>query len=198
MLIQNFDLILASNSSIRKTILADVGLKFNVISPTFDEDGCKGKFDFKPQDLALYLAKQKALSISKQYLNSYIIGSDQVCEFEGREVFKSNNFDEAVSQLKSFSGKTHIQNNAAVIAYNNKIIFENITLSKLTLRELSNEEIIKYVELDKSWGCAGSYKYESMAKHLFSKVEGDYYGILGLSIQPILSFLYDKKLLKIA
>ncbi len=64
------------------------------------------------------------------------------------------------------------------------------------MRKITQKEIETYVKNEQSWGCAGSYQYESLGKHLFSKVDGDYYSILGLSIQPVLSFLHEKKLIK--
>ncbi len=198
MLQQNCSLILASQSRVRRKILQDVGLKFDVIKPIFDEDGEKNSIALEPQKLAIYLAQQKALSISKINPNHYVIGSDQVCEFLGKEVFKSIDRSSAIFQLAKFNGQTHYQNNAVVIAKNNQIIFENLDISRLTMRNLLESEIESYVSYDKPWGCAGSYKYESMGKHLFANVSGDYYGILGLSIQSLLDFLHKKKLLQIS
>ncbi len=193
---QNFNLILASQSQIRKKILQEAGFQFSVVKPDFDEDKEKQLVSLEPKDLALYLAKNKALSISKNNPNHYVIGSDQVCEFLGKEVFKSINLQDAITQLSSFNGSTHYQNNAIIIAKNNKVLFTNSARAKLTMRNLSKNEIKSYVEFDQSWGCAGSYKYESMGKHLFLDVEGDYFGILGLPIQPILKFFYREGLLE--
>lgn len=195
---QNKKIILASSSAVRKQILQEVGLKFEVISPDFDEEIAKKE---NPQlsikDLALFLAQGKALSISALHKNCLVIGSDQICEFENNAINKSNNFDEAFSQLKAFSGKTHFQNNAVVIAYNNKIIFKKFSRVKLKIRKISDQQINAYVNIDKPWGCAGSYKYESFGKHLFEKIDGDYYSVLGLSIQPLLNFLHKRNFIKI-
>jgi len=150
-----------------------------------------------PRKLVLFLAKQKALSVSKQFPKLYIIGSDQVCEFEKKEISKSKNAAEALSQLKKFNGKTHFQNNAVVVALNNKIIFENFSKAELTMRKLSMAELKTYIKLDRPWGCAGSYKYESLGKHLFTKISGDYFSILGLAIQPLLTFLHHKKIISL-
>ncbi|NBV05616.1 MAG: septum formation protein Maf [Proteobacteria bacterium] len=193
----NCRLILASTSKIRKKILEEVGLKFEVMAPLFDEDLGKKKVKLAPQKLAIYLAKQKALSISEKFPGAYVIGSDQVCEFLGKEISKSKNATQAINQLKKFNGQNHFQNNAVVIALNGKIIFEKFSRVKLEMRKLSNAEIKSYVKHDQPWGCAGSYKYESLGKHLFVKISGDYYSVLGLAIQPILNFLHQKKLLKI-
>lgn len=189
-------LILASTSSVRKKILADNFLNFEVIAPLYDEDVEKLKLPkMLPQQLAIFLAKQKALSVSKVYPESYVIGSDQVCEIRGKEISKSKNRDEAVAQLSVFSGRIHHQNNAAVVALNGKIIFENFSRVELKMRKLSDSEIASYVDLDRPWGCAGSYKYESLGKHLFERIDGDYFSVLGLAIQPLISFLYKRKLL---
>lgn len=191
------DIILASSSSIRKKILTEVGLKFKVISPLFDEEKAKKKLQLSTRNLAILLAKQKALSVSKKFPNSYVIGSDQVCEFEGKEFSKSKNSAEAIKQLKIFNGKEHYQNNAVVIALNEKIIFQNFSRVKMKMRKISTKEIESYVSLDQPLGCAGSYKYESLGKHLFEKVTGDYYSVLGIAIQPLLAFLHQQKIIKI-
>ena len=93
--------------------------------------------------------------------------------------------------------KIHFQNNAVVVALNGKIIFENFSRVELKMRKLSSAEIKKYVETDQPWGCAGSYKYEALGKHLFEKITGDYFSVLGLAIQPLLAFFHHKKLIKI-
>ena len=65
------------------------------------------------------------------------------------------------------------------------------------MRKLSEDEIKFYVKADEAWGSAGSYKYESLGKHLFQKTSGDYYAILGFHIQPLISFLHSKKLIQL-
>lgn len=193
----NCNLILASTSKIRKKILEEVGLSFEVMAPLFDEEKGKKKVKVTPQKLAVYLAEQKALSISKKFPDAYVIGSDQVCEFNGKEISKSNNANEALNQLKKFNGQEHYQNNGVAIAFGGKIIFKKFSRVKLQMRELTAQEIASYVKQDRPWGCAGSYKYESLGKHLFAKISGDYYSVLGLAIQPLLLFLHAKKLIKI-
>jgi len=194
----NCSLILASTSPVRKKILQEVGLKFEVAAPLFDEEEMQKKLKLSPKKMAIFFAKQKALSISKNSPNAYVIGSDQVCEFEEKSISKSKNFDEACAQLKKFNGKTHFQNNAVAIAFDGKIIFSKFSRVKLQMRQISAKQIVDYVKTDQSWGCAGSYKYESLGKHLFAKTLGDYYSILGIAIQPLLAFLHDKKLIQIS
>ncbi len=195
---QNKKIILASSSSVRKQILNDVGLEFEAISPNFDEETAKkNNPHLSIKNLALFLAKGKALSISALHKNCLIIGSDQICEFENKAIDKSNNQDEAIKQLNTFNGKVHFQNNAVVVAYNNKIIFKKFSRVKLKMRKITHEQILSYVNSDQPWGCAGSYKYESLGKHIFEKINGDYYSILGLNLQPLLNFLHKRNFIKI-
>lgn len=193
----NYKIILASTSQVRRKILQEAGLKFEIMAPLYDEDSEKKNLKLAPKKLALFLAQQKALSVSIEHPEAIVIGSDQVCEFGEKEISKSKNAAEAISQLKKFSGKIHFQNNAVCVAQNGKIIFKNFSRVKLQMRKIDSKEIENYVATDKPWGCAGSYKYESLGKHLFEKISGDYYSVLGLAIQPLIAFLHRKEIILI-
>jgi septum formation protein len=84
-----------------------------------------------------------------------------------------------------------------VVAFAGKIIYEKFSLVELKMRKMTDQEIEDYVALDKPWGCAGSYKYESFGKHLFEEISGDYFSILGLAIQPLLAFFHQKKIISL-
>lgn len=194
----NAKIILASTSQIRKQILQSHGISFEAQKPIFDEDSQKHNYyHLQPQDLAIELAIQKALSLSVNLVDNYVIGSDQACEFNGQEISKSQNRQQAIEQLLKFSNNIHYQNNAVVVAKNSKIIFKNFTKVKLKMRNLTSKQIENYVDFDQSWGCAGSYKYESLGKHLFDEVDGDYFAVLGLNIQPLISFLHQQNIINI-
>ncbi len=195
---QDCQIILASTSAIRKEILSESGLKFKAIAPDFDEEKAKKSLKkLSAKEKSIELACGKALSISKKFPDYFVIGSDQICEINGTEVSKSKNSPEAILQLKKLNSKSHNQNNAVVVAYKGKIIFKNFSKAKLQMRKLSEDEIKAYVKIDEAWGIAGSYKYESLGKYLFTKVSGDYHAILGFNIQPLLNFFYSKKLVSI-
>ncbi len=196
---QNKHFILASTSAVRKQILQDAMLDFEAIAPLFDEE--KSKLEnshLTIAQLAIFLAEGKALSISQIHNNALVIGSDQICELNCKAIDKSKNAEDAIAQLTNFSGQTHYQNNATVVAKNGKIIFRKISRVKLKMRKISANDIQSYVSTDKPWGCAGSYKYESLGKHLFEKISGDYHSILGLNLQPLLNFLHRKKYINIS
>jgi septum formation protein len=145
----------------------------------------------------MYLAKQKALSVSISNPSALTIGSDQICELAGISIDKSKDRQDAINQLALLEGETHIQNNAVCLYQGSKLLFKNSSKAKLTVRNLSNQEIETYVDLDQSWGCAGSYKFESFGKHLFEKVQGADNSIVGMNVLPLLNFLHQNKLISL-
>ncbi len=189
-------IILASTSAVRQQILQSVQLPFVVVAPNVDEDKLKKQLNIScPLKLALELAKAKALSIAKQHPDAYIIGADQVCALGDSFLNKAKTQQEAVLQLNALSGKTHTQNNGFAVVHQHKVVFSHSAKVSLTMQKLSLASIKKYVESDNPVGCAGSYKYESLGKHLFSRVNGNYYAVLGLNIQPLLNFFYTAKII---
>jgi septum formation protein len=183
-------IILASGSSIRKTMLADAGIEFEVIKPLCDEDAVKEQLShLDVKDLALELAKAKALSVSEVYPDAYVIGSDQICECEGQIISKSYDEQSAYVSLKFLSGKTHRQINGTCVYFNKQPIMQNTSIAELIVRNLDDEEILDYIELDSPIGCAGSYKYEENGKMLFEEISGDDETILGFGLSAVLKIL---------
>ncbi len=169
----NYPIILASTSQVRKEIMKSCNLDFEVIKPLYDEDAEKQFLPkMSPKKMAIFLASKKALSISEKFPDAFVIGSDQVCEFMKKDISKSQNIKEAIKQLTKFNGRNHYQNNGLVVAHKGKIVFTNFARVRLKMRKLSEKQIVDYVNCDQSFGCAGSYKYEALGKHLFERVEG--------------------------
>ncbi len=193
---QNCEIILASSSKIRQRILAECQIDFTTILPLFDEEKAKKDLtSMELKDKAMFLAQNKALSVSVKYPNHLVIGSDQICEIEGLELEKSKNHQQSFLQLKKLSGKIHYQNNAVCIYKNNRLIFKKFSKVKLKMRQLLDSEIKSYIDLDDSFNNAGGYKFESYGKHLFENISGDHYSIMGLNIIAILSYLHKNSLI---
>ena len=139
----NYPLILASTSKVRNEILKSCNLDFEVMKPLYDEDGEKQFLPkMSPKKMAIFLASKKALSISENHRESFVIGADQVCEFMKKDISNSQNIKEAIKQLTKFNGKNHYQNNGLVVAHNGKIIFTNFARVRLKMRKLSSQQII--------------------------------------------------------
>jgi len=191
-------IVLASASKIRYEILRKAGLEFSVIISDVDEEKLKKKIVNKSiKEKASILASEKALNVSITNPNSYVIGADQICNLNDKIFSKPKNINNAIKQLKELSGKTHKQTSGISLCFNGKIIWSNIEEAELTMKELEENEIIKYLEIDKPFNSCGSYKYESLGIHLFSKVNGNNETIQGLPLVKLLEQLRKNKVYSI-
>jgi septum formation protein len=193
-------IILASTSKIRQELLQKYKVDFQACKSPFDEEKHKNSIlNLSPSKQALFLAQGKAMAVSKNEKNSVVLGCDQICYLEesGQIMNKPLNKSTAINQLKEMSGKKHTQNCATVIMINEKVVWENIEICSLTMRNLSQEEIINYINLDNPINACGSYHFEAHGKHLFSKVEGDHDAIMGIPMVSLLNFFYETKLIKL-
>ena len=188
--------ILASNSSIRKKILEDAGITFEVIASKVDEEELKKSFssnDFK--DYCLALAKAKALDVSNKQKNAYVIGSDQICCYEDEIFSKPLTKENCFKTLSKLSGNTHYQNCGISICKDGKEIWSHYAQAALTMKLLSDLEIKDYIDKDEPFMACGAYRFESLGKNLFSSTQGDETTIQGLTLNPILKFLGSKKVI---
>jgi len=187
-------LIIATESEIRKKIFSDFNLNVSFIASEVDEDLIKENFQFKNYyDLAIELASAKALEVSKKNPDNYVLGVDQVCEFNNEILNKPGNKEKCINTLQKLSGNTHFQNCGMAIAFNDNIIWTSYDVAKLTMNELSSKDIENYILKDTPYMCCGSYKYELNGKDLFSEVEGSIYTIQGLDIDSLLVYLRQNK-----
>ena len=188
---KKIDIILASSSRSRRKILSDAGVKYKSMKPPVDEESLKNGFKGSTKKLALMLAERKALSVSKKYKESIVIGADQVLSFKGKVYNKPKTIKEAEKNFKLFKNKTHYLDSATVIALNNKIIWRNEQSPKMKVRNFSDKFLKNYLkEAGKEVTfSAGGYSIERNGIQLFSKVEGDFFTIVGLPIIPLLEKL---------
>ena len=190
-IIQHSRLVLASGSSIRQHMLKAVGLTFSVEVSGVEEDIIKAEMKDAPiPELAAALARAKTLAVSTRYPDAYTIGADQICVHHGKALSKPGTYERAEAQLASLAGTTHQQHCAVTLAKGNDIVWEFHAQADLTMRPLSATDIRAYVAADAPLSSCGSYKFEGLGRHLFSKVEGDQDVIQGLALVPLLSHLH--------
>ncbi len=187
-------IILASKSQGRRQILEGAGLSFKSIPATIDERSIEQKLqhnESQNSDIALALAKEKALSVSVQHNESLIIGSDQILECEGKVLHKATSADEALQKLHYLSGKTHSLISSVCLAKGGEILWSATDIASLTMHNLEEEMLHDYMEkaTDALTQCVGAYALERHGSWLFSKIEGNYFTILGLPLLPLLSEL---------
>ena len=193
----NQEIILASTSKARKFLLDNAGIKYRAVAPNFDEEIFKSDNpELQIKDLCLELAKGKAMNVTNIDENAVIIGSDQICELDGKKIDKSKDSSDAFNQLKTLQGRTHYQNNAVVLMQNGEVIHSHFTKVELSMQKLNDDQIAAYVAEDDPVGCAGSYKYEANGKFLFERIDGDYFSIIGMNIQQIISFLFKNNFIE--
>ena len=194
-------IILASKSQIRSELLLKAGLKFTAIDANIDEKEVKSSYinkGYSARDLADILAAMKAKKLSCKYLDKLVIGCDQIMECNGQILSKANNPNDLADQLKFLRSKSHTLYSACVVYFANKAEWRFIGSATITMRNLSDEYISKYV--DDNWDevkhCVGGYKIENTGISFLSKINGDYFSILGLPIIQLLDYLVNRGVLK--
>ena len=154
-------------------MLSDIGLIFDVIPSTIDERSID-KLN------AIEIAKAKALNVSHQFPNHWVIGADQVCHLNGEVFHKPLSIKNAINTLQKLQGKTHTLLTAACIAHNNIIVWEGLDEVQLTMKPLSSSEIFMYITTEQPLQSCGAYTYEGHGNHLFSHVTHPAESIQGL------------------
>lgn len=203
MLLQNMDmdLILASGSKGRADILNGTGLQFSQIVADVDEAGLRDALYAKnenvsPEEIAMVLGKAKAEIVSQSHLEAYVIGADQVLDFQGKIYEKPASIEQARENLLAFKGGEHYLHSAVCVFKNGVPIFEHIATATMTIRDFSEEFLDKYLEVagDSVKTSVGAYRLEETGIHMFEAIEGDYFTILGLPVLPLLAFLRKENL----
>ena len=185
-------LILASKSAARRAMLTDAGIIFSVQVADVDEDAVKTTHG--PGDaagLAVELARIKALAVSRQNPNAWVLGADQTLVFEGALVSKAGSLTEARNRLSAMRGRPHHLHSGAALARNGQIVWSDVDTAAMRVRAFSDAFLDAYLaaEGEDLLACVGSYRLEGMGSQLFEAVEGDYFTVLGLPLWPVLAEL---------
>jgi septum formation protein len=185
-------LILASNSQIRREMLDQAGVKFEIRSPDFDETSAK-QAGLDGEELAKRLAQGKAASIASGP-DDWVIGSDSTVTVDGARYSKPRDRDEAASHLRAFSGRTMLLSSGVALARQGAVDWSHAETARLTVRTLSDAFIRHY--LDQEWPdvghCVGVFRMEGRGVTLFDRVEGSHFTILGMPLIPLLGALRER------
>ena len=186
-------LILASGSAIRRQIMRDAGLDFEVVVKPVDEAAIKAAMlaDGAPiRDIADALAEAKALRVSRT-TPGFVIGADQIMEMDGTLFDKPESVAEARERLLAMRGRRHDLVGAVVVAQDGAAQWRHLSRTKLWVREFSEGFLDDYLarEGERVTKSVGAYRFEGPGAQLFERVEGDFFSILGLSLLPLLDYL---------
>lgn len=164
-------LILGSTSPFRKELLHKLGLSFDADSPDIDETMQSGE---QPEKLVQRLAFEKAKAVAAKHKGALVIGSDQVACIGSNILGKPGNRDNAIAQLSQASGqRVSFYTGLCLINSangNKQIVCEPF---HVYFRELSRDQIERYLDAEEPYNCAGSFKSEGLGISLFEKLEGD-------------------------
>jgi septum formation protein len=187
-------LILASASPARKNLLAAAGLQFHVQPALVDEEAIKRVFKSDRQtvaDCALALAEAKARQVSEIHRGALVFGADQILVCDGSWFNKPVDLADARAQLQALRGQTHELVTAACAVVDKTPIWQTVVSAKLTMRYFCEAFLDTYLgaETTAVLGSVGAYRLEGRGIQLFTDIQGDYFGILGLPLLELLSFL---------
>jgi septum formation protein len=193
-------LILASQSRTRQTLLANAGIDFEAVAADVNERAVQQASGLStPGDIAALLAREKALAVSAGRPGRFVIGADQTLALGIRLFSKPAGRPKAAEQLRALAGRSHELHSAVAVARDGRIVFEAMTIARMTMRQLGEAEIDAYLDAagEAVTSSVGAYQLEGLGVHLFERIEGDHFTILGLPLLPLLAFLRSERLLAV-
>ncbi|MAF96160.1 MAG: septum formation protein Maf [Rhodospirillaceae bacterium] len=186
--------VLASASKIRSQILENAGVSHSCDPAEIDERELKDRMAKQGagvETVAASLAMAKADEVRKRHAQALVIGADQILECQGRWFDKPQGRDGAAETLRTLRGRTHRLISAVAVHQGEECVWRHLETASLTMREFSDTFLERYID-DASPGVlesVGAYRLEQVGVQLFTRIEGDYFTVLGLPLLPLLGFL---------
>ena len=185
-------LVLASKSDIRGKILAAAGLRFEIRPASIDERAVEAKAGApEAAAAARLLARAKADAVAATLPGRLVLGADQTLARGNTRFSKPADREAAAGQLRSLRGRTHELHSALALVRDGETLFSFVDTARLTMRDFSDHFLDDYLAMAgrAATQSVGGYQLEGIGIHLFERVDGDYFTILGLPLLPLLAFL---------
>lgn len=182
-------------------MLRQAGLDFEIRPARIDEEEIKLSMKSEGvslRDVATALAELKAHRISSAEPLDFVIAADSMLACDGRWYDKPADMAAAREQLQSLRGKTHELVTAVALARGGSVIWRQIEVARLTMRDFSDAFLDAYLAQAGAavLSSVGCYQLEGLGAQLFSRIQGDYFAILGLPLLPLLDILRENKVLR--
>ena len=191
-------LVLASGSEVRGKILAAAGLRIEIRPSQIDERAEEAKSGTADAAAAArHLAVAKATAVAASLPGRLVLGADQTLARGSKRFSKPLDRAGAAEQLRALRGRTHELHSALALVRDGTTLFGCVETARLTMRDFSDAFLEDYLDLAgaSAMSSVGGYQLEGIGIHLFERIEGDYFTILGLPILRLLGFLRQNKLI---
>ena len=187
-------LILASQSASRKAMLESAAVPFEARHSDVDEGAIKRELvAVAPAEVAMILAEAKAMAVSVGAPGRLVLGSDSLVDVCGRVFDKPRDRDDAAGHLRFFSGQEMRLHASAVLMRDGRVVWRHADCARLRVRTLSPAFIDGY--LAREWpavaSCCGVFRIEARGVHLFERIEGSHFTVLGMPLLPLLGALRE-------
>ena len=187
-------IILASKSEVRKNILDKYKIDNEVIVSNVDENEVKKSLlaeGANPLSVSKNLAEIKSIKVSGKNQNRLVLGADSVVSLNEELINKPNSREEAFNILKKLNNSKHYLISSVCISKNGAMIWNHTDTSELKMKNLSNEQLISYLDKieTKILLAYGVYQIEADGLKLFEYIKGDLDSIMGLPIKEIINYI---------
>ena len=188
--------VLASGSAARARMLRDAGVAVDIQPVAVDEDAVRESCHDEGMDAAataVNMEWMKAERDSRKYPGGLVIGADQMLDLDGEWLEKPATVEGLRAQLLKLRGRRHELISAVVAVRDGERLWHAVERARLTVRPFSDAFLAWYLDAagEAVLSAVGGYHLESVGAQLFSRVEGDYFTVLGLPLLPLLGFLRE-------
>jgi septum formation protein len=185
-------LVLASRSTVRRSLLEAAGVPVEICPADIDERGVEAGAPLQaPVAIAALLAREKAAVIAGRNRGRLVLGADQTLSLDGRRFTKPADRTAARAQLRALSGRSHELYSAIAFVQDGVVLFEHVGVARLTMRAVSDRFLDDYLDAvgDAATASVGAYQLEGLGIQLFERLDGDYFTVLSLPLITALDFL---------